>query len=99
MAWLKPYINMNTDFRKAAKMILKMTFVSWWIIQFLEKIWKIFTNIETLSSETTEKRRNYFVSGTNCHTTKYFTENLLATEMRKSQILMHKPVYLGLSII
>ena len=29
---------------------------------------------------------------------KFFTEDLLATEMRKTQILMNKPVYLGLSI-
>ena len=33
------------------------------------------------------------------HTTKFFTENLLAIEMRKTQILMNKPVYLGLSIL
>ena len=38
---------------------------------------------------TTEKRQNY-------HTTKFFMENLLETEMKKTQILMNKPVYLGL---
>ena len=48
---------------------------------------------------TTEKRRNYLVSEPNCHTTKLFTENLLAIEMIKIQILMNKPVYLGLSIL
>ena len=48
---------------------------------------------------TTERRRNYLVSEPNYHTTKFFTENLLATEMKKTQILMNKPVYLGLSIL
>ena len=48
---------------------------------------------------TTERRRIYLVSEPNCHTAKSFTENLLAIEMRKSQILMNKPVYLGLSIL
>ena len=48
---------------------------------------------------TTERRRNYLVSEPNYHTTKFFTENLLETEMRKSQILLNKPVYLGLSIL
>ena len=48
---------------------------------------------------TTERRRNYLVSEPNFHTTKFFTENLLAIEMRKTQILMNKPVYLGLSIL
>ena len=31
----------------------------------------------------TEKRRNYLVSEPNYHTTKFFTENLLAIEMKK----------------
>ena len=48
---------------------------------------------------TTERRRNYIVSEPNYHTTKFFTENLLAIEMRKTQILMNNPVYLGLSIL
>ena len=48
---------------------------------------------------TAERRRNYLVSESNYHTTKFFTENLLAIEMRKTQILMNKPVYLGLSIL
>ena len=48
---------------------------------------------------TTERRRNYLVSEPNYHTTKFFTENLLAIEMKKIKILMDKPVYLGLSIL
>ena len=48
---------------------------------------------------TTERRRNYLVSEPNYRTTKFFTENLLAIEMKKTEILMNKPVYLGLSIL
>ena len=36
---------------------------------------------------TTEMKRNYLVSEPNYHTRKIFTENLLAVEMRKTQIL------------
>ena len=32
---------------------------------------------------TTERRRNYLVSEPNYHTKKFFTENLLAIEMKK----------------
>ena len=32
---------------------------------------------------TTERRRNYLVSEPNYHTTKFFTENVLATEIKK----------------
>ena len=49
---------------------------------------------------TTETKRNYLVSEPNYHTTKkYILENLLAIRMRKTQILMNKPVYLGLPIL
>ena len=34
---------------------------------------------------TTEERRNYLVLEPNYHTTKSFTENLMAIEMRKTQ--------------
>ena len=47
----------------------------------------------------TEKRKNYLVSEPNYHTTKFCTEHLLAIEMRKTEILMNKSVYLGLSIL
>ena len=48
---------------------------------------------------TTERSRNYLASEPKYQTTKFFTENLLVIEMRKTQILMNKPVYLGLSIL
>ena len=45
-------------------------------------------------------RRNYLVSETSYDITKYFSEDLLAIEMKKkTQIFMSKPVYLGLSIL
>ena len=48
---------------------------------------------------TRERRRNYLVSEPNYHTTKFFTEKLLSIEMRKTQNIMNKFVYLGLSIL
>ena len=39
------------------------------------------------------------MSEPNYRTTKFFTENLFAIEMKKTEILMNKPVYLGLSIL
>ena len=47
----------------------------------------------------TTERRNCLVSKQNYHTTKFFTQHLLATEMKKTQILLNKPVYLGLSVL
>ena len=98
-ACLKPYIDMNTDLRKAAKN------------NFEENIFKLMNNsvfgktIENVRKHRdikliiTEKRKNYLVSEPNYHTTKFCTENLLAIVMRKTEILMNKSVYLGLSIL
>ena len=47
----------------------------------------------------TDKRRNKLVSEPNYHTTKWFSENLLVTEMRKTKVKMKIPVYLGMSIL
>ena len=44
---------------------------------------------------TTERRIQYLVSEPNDHAINFFTENLLAIGMKKTQILMNKPVYLG----
>ena len=48
---------------------------------------------------TTERRRNYLVLQPNYHTTKFFTEHLLAIEIEKTQILVNKPAHTGLSIL
>ena len=44
----------------------------------------------------TDKRRNQLVSEPNYHITKWFSEDLLAIEMKKKKVKMNKPVYLGL---
>ena len=48
---------------------------------------------------TTDKRRNQFALEPNYHTTKYFSENLIAVEMKETKVKMNKPVYLGMSIL
>ena len=48
---------------------------------------------------TTERTRNYLVSEPDFHTTKFFTETLLAIEVRKTHIIMNKSIYLGLLIL
>ena len=48
---------------------------------------------------TTEEKRIKLVSEPNYHTTKHFSKNLLAIEMKKTKVKMNKPVYLGMSIL
>ena len=48
---------------------------------------------------TTEEQRSKLVSEPNYHTTKYFRENLLEIEMKKTKVTMNKPLYLGMTIL
>ena len=66
---------------------------------FFEKTMENIRKHRDIKLVTTDKRRNQLVSEPNYHTTKYFSENLLAIEMKKTKVKMNKPVYLGMSIL
>ena len=44
---------------------------------------------------TTDKQRNKFASEPNYQLTKYISEDLLVLEMKKTEVRMNKPIYLG----
>ena len=48
---------------------------------------------------TTDERRNQLVSEPNDHTTKKFSENLIAIEMKETKVKINNLVYLGLLIL
>ena len=93
-AWLKPDIDMNTKLRKKAKNNFETDFVR---LLNNASFGKTAQNVRKLVP--TERRRNYLAEEQKYYTAKFFTENLLAIEMRKTQMLMKKLVYLGLSIL
>ena len=45
---------------------------------------------------TTDERRNQLTEEPNYHISKHFSENLLGIEMKKTEVKMKKPVYLGM---
>ena len=49
--------------------------------------------------ETADKRRNQLAVEPNCHTTKFFSDNLMAIEMKRTKVKMNKPIYLDMSIL
>ena len=93
-AWLKPDIDMNTKLRKKAKNNFETDFVR---LLNNASFGKTAENVRKLVP--TERRRIYLAEEQKHHTAKFFTENLLAIEMRKTQMLMKKLVYLVLSIL
>ena len=47
----------------------------------------------------TNKRRNQLVSEPNYQAIKWFSENFVAIEMRKTKVKMNKPIYVGMAIL
>ena len=97
-AWLKSYIDIKTDLRKKWKNDFEKDFFK---LENNAVFWKNMENVRKhgdIKLVTAEIRRSYLVSEPNYHTTKFFSENLLALEIKK-QIFMTKSVYLGLSIL
>ena len=81
-AWLKPYIDMNTDLRKKAKNHFEKYFFKSMNNAVFQKTMGNVRKHRYMKLFTTERRRNYLVSDPSYHTTKFFTEDLLAIEMK-----------------
>ena len=90
---------MNTKLRQKAKNNFEKDFFKLMNNAVFRKTMENVRKHRNIKLIATKRKRNYLVSQPNYHTTKFFTKNLLATEMRKTQILMNNPVYLGLSIL
>ena len=90
-AWIKPYIDKNTKFEKDFFKLMNNSVFG----KAIENV-KKYRDIKLVK---TNKRRNQLVFEPNYHTAKWFSEDLLATEMKKTKVKMNKPIYLGLSIL
>ena len=89
---------MNTDLRKKTKNDFEKNFFNLMNNAVFGKTMENVREHSDIKFVATERRRKYLVSEPNYHTTKCFTENLLAIEIKEMQVIMNKPVYLGLSI-
>ena len=94
-AWLKPYIDMNAELRKQVKNDFYKLMNNVVFGKTMENVRKH----RDIKLVTTDKRRNQLVSEPNYHTTKWFSEKLVAIKMKKAKVKMNKPVYLRLSIL
>ena len=97
--WLKPYIDMNTKLRTEARNDFEKDFFKLMNNSVFGKTMENVRNHRDIKLVTTNERRNKLVSEPNYHTTKHFSENLLAIEMRKTKTIMNKPVYVGQAIL
>ena len=83
--WLKPYIDMNTKLRKKAKNDFEKDFFKLMNNSVFGKTMENVRKHRDIKLVTTDEKRNKLVSEPNYHTTKRFSENLLAIEMKKNK--------------
>ena len=97
--WLKPYINMNAKLRKKAKNDFEKGFFKLMNNSVFGKTMENVRNHRDIKIVTTNKQRKKFASEPNYHTTKYISKDLLIMEMKKAEVKMNKPIYLGQAIL
>ena len=86
---------MNTEERMNAKNEFEKDFFKLMNDAVFGKTMENVKNHRNIKLVTTDKQRNKFASEPNYHLTKYISEDLLVMEMKKTEVKMNKPIYLG----
>ena len=98
-AWLKPYINLNTRLRKAAKNDFEKDFFKLMNNSVFGKTMVNKRYHKNMKLVTNEGKYRKYVMKPNFNDCVKFSENLVGVEMGKTEITMDKPVYLGQAIL
>ena len=98
-AWLKPHIDLNTELRKKAKNEFEKDFYKLKINAICGKTAQNDRKHRDIKLVTTEAKRNKLASEPNYQPTKCISKHLLVMEMKKTEVKMNKPIYLGQAVL
>ena len=98
--WMKPYINMNTELRTKAKNNFEKDFYKLMNNSVFGKTMENIRNRVNVKLVNTEEKARKLIAKPNFKgPPKIFGENLISVHMKKTSLLMNKPVYLGACIL
>ena len=98
-AWLKKYIDINTELRKKASNEFEKDFFKLMNNAVFGKKMEHVRKHRDIKLVKTDYKRNKLASEPNYHTMKLISENLSIIEMKKVNVKKNKPIYLGPSIL
>ena len=98
-AWLKPYIDMNTELRKLARNDFEKDLFKLMNKSVFGKTMENIRKHRDIKLLTTDKKRRKLVSEPKYHTISLISEDLSVIEMKKTKVKLNKPIYLGLLIL
>ena len=98
-AWMKPYIDLNTKLRTNAKSEFEKDLFKLMNNSVFGKAMENVRNHKDIKLVVTNETRKKLVSEPNYHSSKSFSDNLMAIEMKKTKVIMNKPIYLGQAIL
>ena len=98
-AWLKPYIMLNTELRKAAKNDFEKDFFKLMNNSVFGKTMENIRKHRDMKLVTSEQKYLKYTKKPNFKDHLWFSDNLIIVEMGKTEIMMNKPVYLGQAIL
>ena len=90
---------MNTELRKNAKNEFEKDFYKLKINSMDGKTVQNDRNHRDIGLVTTEAKRNKLASEPNLISTKYISKDLLIMEMKKTEVKLNKPIYLGQAVL
>ena len=91
-AWLKPYIDMNTELRKIARSDFEKDFFKLMNNAVFGKTMENVRKHRDIKLVTTDKKGSKLVSEPNYHTINLISENLSIIEMRRTKVKLNKPI-------
>ena len=98
-AWLKPYIDLTTELRKNAKNEFEKDFYKLKMNSIYGKTVQNDRKHRVIKLVITEYKRNKLASEPNYHSTKCISKNLLVMGMKKIEVKINKPIYLGQAVV